>query len=335
MSKILYIAASSLISASQLFSTADLTADDLRATRRLMCEECRVHDESRRFNLNGEDQFVFSLVQGLRERYPYHGEINFYTSKVDHHKNEIDLCRSTIELLQKEKKSYEHDQFKYQSEIDLLLHQIARNEKKIMRSEEKIIAYQKANELNKDNQHYMFFSSLEKYVKDENDHNPEQYRLDIEGEMIHTLKQEDKTIQKKYVRLQLQNHTGQNNSYASILAQTDFPIHVNHLFFVINCAVYKYTKETLPNKQHKNQIKENFFGVVAEKMKSFPKDDAIAKPLNVYSDDPVFMCYKKSFKKHLENKHEKTCKKMDEKVSQQKDKIEQAPQRWQNKKKRK
>ena len=273
MSKILYIAASSLVSASQLFSSADLTVDDIREARKLVYRECGVKDESeclndkpKRLNLNGGDQFVFGLVKALRNRYPHHGEIDFYTNKIDLHKKAIDLCRAEIESLQKVKKSYENDRFSYQSKIDLLLHQIALKQRTINRSQEKINEYENAKAANKGNEHYMFFPSLAKYVKDENDHNPEQYRLDIEGEMM----QEKDRVTKKYVRLQLQNYTGQHNSYASILAQTDFPIHVNHLYFVINCAVYKYTKETLPEKQNKNQIKENFFGVVAEKMKSFP-----------------------------------------------------------------
>ncbi len=331
MSKILYIAASSLISAGQLFSSADLTVDDITEARTLVYQECKVDDESARLNLNGDNQFVFSLVKALRNRYPYHGERDFYTNKMGLHKNAIDLCRAEIELLQEEKKSYKNDILSRQCKIDSLSHKIALNQKKIIKYQEKIAEYEKAKEANKGNERYMFFPSLEKYVKDENDHNPEQYRLDIEGEMIHPETQEGK----KYVRLQLQNYTGQHNSYASILAQTDFPIHVNHLYFVINCAVYNYTKETLPNKQNKNQIKENFLGVVAEKMKSFPKNCAIAQPLNVRSDDPVFTLYKRGYKKHLENKHEETRKKMDAKVSLQQEKINQASQNVENRKKRK
>lgn len=334
MSKILYIAASSLISACQLFSSADLTVADIRNARTLVYQECKVKDDSGRLNLNGDNQFVFSLVKALRNRYPYHGERDFYTNKIGLHKNAIDLCRAEIELLQEEKKSYKNDILSYQREIDSLLHKIALNHKKIIKYQEKIAEYEKAKEAYKGNEHYMFFPSLEKYVKDENDHNPEPYRLDIEGEMFFPQEGND-IVKKKYVRLQLQNYKGQNNSYASILAQTDFPIHVNHLYFVINCAVYKYTTITLPKTQNKNQIKENFSGVVAEKMKDFPKNCAIAQPLNVRSDDPVFTLYKQGDKEHLENKHEETRKKIDAKVSLQKEKINQASQNVENRKKRK
>lgn len=141
------------------------------------------------------------------------------------------------------------------------------------------------------NHNFMFFPSNQRYEKARyvaNDDAYSSFRLDIEGESTVDVKKivngKKTVVPTKYVRLQLQNHTGKNNAYASLFAPTDMPIHIDLVFFALNisCAIN--------------------FDKTAEEMKKHEKDSAKEKPGNIFLDDPVFTSRKESA--HIRKKHE-------------------------------
>lgn len=142
----------------------------------------------------------------------------------------------------------------------------------------------------KDNgSNYILLPSSQKYEKENYSGEKDRYRLEIEGENTDN-------PEKKYVNLQLQQYSGQNNAYACIFAPADFSIHVNHMYFALNLAVYKYTSQKLVSKL-KGEKLENYIGVAAEKMKGFRRDKANPHPDIVYLDDTVFMATRRKDKK--------------------------------------
>lgn len=122
------------------------------------------------------------------------------------------------------------------------------------------------------NNPYLFFSSKNKYGKAGHNGKSFSYRLDEEGDT--------EKDGKRYVRLQLQNYSGQNNCYASILAPMDTPIHINLLYFSLQVSCVQHFKKS------------------AESMEYYPDGEA-KKPMDIYLDDPVFI----NKKKHIEKKN--------------------------------
>lgn len=125
---------------------------------------------------------------------------------------------------------------------------------------------------------YLYFPSSILYGKGAHNGNDFSFRLDIEGEAEKKMLD---TGTKKYVRLQLQNHTGTNNSYASILVPTDIPVHVNLLYLSLQLSCVKYFNG-------EKSCSKSFSSYESiEDMENYP-DGKAHKPQDIYLDDPIF-----------------------------------------------
>lgn len=118
---------------------------------------------------------------------------------------------------------------------------------------------------------YIYFT-MNEIVKPKSYSCHSNYRLDIEG---------PSTENNNYVRLQLQNHKGKRNSYASILLPREMPIHVNLLYFALNLSCHMLFERDV------------------EQMREYTK--TVDQPFNIKLDDPIFTQRNAHIKEKREN----------------------------------
>jgi hypothetical protein len=145
---------------------------------------------------------------------------------------------------------------------------------------------------------FLYFPSSVLYGKGKHNGEASSFRLDVEGESQRGIA--DGT--KKYVRLQLQNHTGTNNSYASILLPTDTPIHVHLLYFALQLSFVKYFDVNDTSARSEKLVDSKYQSI--EDMEKYPAGKA-HKPKDVYLDDPIFT----ERNKHTREKQERVTQK--------------------------
>jgi hypothetical protein len=146
---------------------------------------------------------------------------------------------------------------------------------------------------------FLYFPSGVLYGKGKHNGEASSFRLDIEGES----ERETADGKKKYVRLQVQNHTGTNNSYASILVPTDTTIHVNLLYFALQLSFVKYF-EVNDTSTRSEKLGDSKYQSI-EDMEKYPAGKA-HKPKDVYLDDPIFTERNKHTRKKQERIMEKS-----------------------------
>lgn len=141
---------------------------------------------------------------------------------------------------------------------------------------------------------FLYFPSSYFYEKGKHNGESFSFRLDIEGETF----KETVDGTKKYVRLQLQNHTGTNNSYASILVPTDIPFHVHLLYLSLQLSFVRYFDGADNTEEQSVNYKK------IEDMKKYPAGKA-HQPQDICLDDQIFTEKNKHTRKKLDNIREK------------------------------